>query len=178
MQTTRTIVLAVTTATLVFVLSACGGGQKVEAPQQETLEKNLVPAKAQLKGANFSVDITDLKVAMIVDPGSKEIVETPKLQGNMKIVNLSENIIDIQGISLGYKDEAGQTIPFKSGEKTAKLTSYFKTIKPNETAEGSIDTTIPRAAVQKKALGKILIEMVYVPSPVKRESLSLMERIE
>jgi hypothetical protein len=178
MQITKAIAVGASTVVLALVLSGCTGGQKVEAPQPEHVEKKLVPATARFKADYFSADLTDLKVAMTVDPTSKEIVEAPKLLGDIKIVNTSENIIDIQRVSLGYRDKAGKVIPFESGEKVAKLTSYWKTIKPNETFEGSIDAMIPRTAVEKKKLGKILIEMVYIPSPVKRESLSIIGRIE
>ena len=129
-------------------------------------------------GQNFSVELTDLKVAMTVDTTSKEIVETPKLSGNIKITNKSDNILDIQGITLEYLDNAGKPIPFSSGEKISKVNSYWKAIKPGEDFEGSMDATIPRAAVKEKALGKIEINAVYVPSPLKRETFTIPEKIE
>ena len=156
----------------------CAKGQKVEAPKQERIEKSLVPPKAEVKGQNFSVELSDLKVTATVDTASKEIVETPSLGGNIKITNKSKDILDIQGVTLEYLDEAGKPIAFKSGEKISKVSSYWKAIKPEETLEGSIDATIPRAAIKEKALGKIEINMVYIPSPLKRETLTLPEKVE
>jgi hypothetical protein len=75
-------------------------------------------------------------------------------------------------------DEAGKTIPFTSGEKISKVSLFLKAIKPGEITEGSLDTTIPRLAIKEKALGKIEINLVYVPSPLKRETLILPEKIE
>ncbi len=164
--------------TLVIGLLGCAKEQKVEAPKQERIEKRLVPPKAEVKGERFLVELNDLKVAMIVDTASKEIVETPSLNGNIKITNKSKDILDIQGVSLEYLDEAGKPIAFKSGEKIAKVSSYWKAIKPEETFEGSIDATIPRAAIKEKALGKIEVSMVYIPSPLKRETLTLPEKVE
>ena len=153
--------------------------KKVEAPKQEQITKNLVPAKAEITGQNFSAEISDLKVAMTVDTASKEIVETPRLTGNIKITNRSKDIMDVQAATLEYLDEAGKPIAFKSGEKIAKVSSYWlKIIQPGATLEGSIDATIPRAAIKEKALGKIEINLVYVPSPLKRETLTLPEKIE
>jgi hypothetical protein len=87
--------------------------------------------------------------------------------------------MDVQAATLEYLDEAGKPIAFKSGEKISKVSSYWlKIIQPGETLEGSIDATIPRAAIKEKALGKIEINLVYVPSPLKRESLTLSEKIE
>jgi hypothetical protein len=156
----------------------CSKEQKVEAPKQERVEKNLVPPKAELKTQNFAVELTDLKVAMTVDTASKEITETPNLRGRIKVTNTSKDNIDIQGITLDYMDEGGKVIAFKSGEKIAKASMYMKAMKPEESFEGTLDATIPRSAVKEKVLGKIEINLVYVPSPLKRETLTLTEKIE
>jgi len=156
----------------------CSKEQKVEAPKQERIEKNLVPPKAELKGENFAVELNDLKVAMTVDTASKEIVETPNIRGSIRITNKSKDIIDIQAVTLDYLDQAGKPIAFSSGEKIAKVSLYMKTIKPEETFEGTLEATIPRMAIKEKTLGKIEINLVYVPSPLKREVLTLSEKLE
>jgi hypothetical protein len=158
--------------------TGCSKEQKVEAPKQEQVTKNLVPANAAVKGPAFLVELSDLKVTETVDTASKEIVETPSLRGTLKITNKSNDILDIQGVTLEYLDEDGKPIAFKSGEKISKVSSYWQPIKPENSFEGSIDATIPRAAVKEKTLGKIEINVVYVPSPLKRETLTLPEKIE
>ncbi len=156
----------------------CTTDKKVEAPKQERIEKNLVPPKAELKGQNFAVELTDLKVTMTVDTASKEITETPNLRGRIKITNNSKDVLDIQGVTLEYLNEAGKPIAFTAGEKIATVYPFWKAIKPEEITEGSLDVTIPRMAVKEKALGKIEINLVYVPSPLKRETLTLPEKVE
>jgi hypothetical protein len=163
---------------LVIGFLGCAKEQKVEAPKQERITKKLVPPKAEAKGQNFLVELSDLEVSAIVDTASKEIIETPNLRGHIKITNQSKDILDVQAVTLEYLDEAGKPIAFKSGEKISKVSSYWKPIKPEETFEGSVDATIPRAAVKEKALGKIEINVVYIPSPLKRETLTLPEKIE
>ena len=155
----------------------CSKEQKVEAPKQERVEKNLVPAKAEVKGMNFAVELNNLKVTTTVDLASKEFVETPSLRGDITITNQSKDILDIQAVTLEYLDEAGNPIPFKSGEKIAKVSSYWKAIKPGESYQGSVDATIPRAAIKEKTLKKIEVNLVYVPSPLKRETLTLPEKV-
>jgi len=152
--------------------------KKVEAPKQEQITKNLVPSKSELKGQNFSVELSDLKVVTMIDPASKEIVETPSLKGNIKITNKSKDILDIQAVTLEYLDEAGKPIAFSSGEKVAKVYPFWKVLKPEEVVEGSLDATIPRKAIKERALGKIEINLVYVPSLLKRENLTLSEKVE
>jgi len=152
--------------------------KKVEAPKQEQITKNLAPQKSELKGQNFFVELNDLKVLTVVDTASKEIIETPTLKGNIKITNKSKDILDIQAVTLEYLDEAGKPIPYKPDEKIVKVYPFWKALPPEGIAEGTLDVTIPKMAIKEKALGKIEINLVYVPSPLKREILTLTEKIE
>jgi hypothetical protein len=156
----------------------CSKDQKAEAPKQERVEKNLVPPKAEVMGKNFAVLLTDLKVSMMVDTASKEIIDTPTLRGNIKITNKTKGLLDIQAVTLEYLDEAGKPIAYKPAEKMSKVYPFWKTLKPEEMAEGNLDTTIPGNAVKAKALSKIQIDLVYVPSPLSRDTLILSEKIE
>ncbi len=152
--------------------------KKVEGPKQERITKNLAPQKSVLKGQNFLVELTDLQVLTVVDTASKEIVQTPTLKGHIKITNKSKDILDIQAVTLEYLDEAGKPIPFKPEEKIDKVYAFWKALQPEGITEGTLDVTIPKMAVQGKALGKIEINLVYVPSPLKRETLILSEKVE
>jgi len=163
---------------LVIGLLGCTKEQKVEAPKQEQITKNLIPSKVEIKGQNFFVELSDLQVVTMVNVASKEIVETPSLKGNIKITNKSKDILDIQAVTLEYLDEAGKPIGFTSGEKVSKVYPFWKALKPEEVAEGSLDATIPRNAIKEKSLGKIQVDLVYVPSPLKRENLTLSEKVE
>jgi len=164
---------------LVIGIFGCTKEGKVEAPTQERITKNLVPPKAEIQGPNFLVELSDLQVAMDVDIASKEIIETPNLRGNIKVTNKSKDILDVQAVTFEYLDEAGKPIPFQSGEKISKVSLFLKAIKPEEVTEGSFyDVTIPKMAIKEKALGKIEISLVYVPSPLNRETLTLSEKIE
>jgi hypothetical protein len=163
---------------LAIGLFGCAKEKKVEAPKQERITKNLVPQQSEVKSQNFLVEISDLQVAMDVDTASKEIVETPSLRGHIKITNKSKDILDVQAVTLEYSDDAGKPIPYQSGEKIATASLFLKAIKPGEITEGSLDVTIPRMAVKEKALGRIEINLVYVPSPLKRETLTVSEKVE
>jgi cold shock CspA family protein len=141
----------------------------------ERITKNLVPQKAEVKGKNFFVELSDLKVVTVEDITSKEIVETPNLRGTIKITNKSKDNQDIQAVTLEYLDEVGNPIDFQSGDKIAKAALFLKVIRPGESTEGSLDVTIPREAVKEKGLGKIEINLVYVSSPLNRETLTLSD---
>ncbi len=123
------------------------------------------------------MELSDLKVVMTVNIASKEIVETPSLKGSIKITNKSKDILDIQAVTLEYLDEAGKPIPYKSEEKIVKVYPFWKALQPEGIAEGSLDVTIPTNAIKEKPLGKLEVNLVYVPSPLKRETLILSEKI-
>ena len=173
-----TKIFTILALSLTIGLLGCTTDKKVEAPKQERIEKNLVPPKADLKGQNFTVELSDLKVAMIVDTASKEITETPNLRGRIKITNKSKDVLDIQAITLEYLNEAGKPIAFAAGEKIATVYPFWKAIKPEETTEGSLDVTIPRKAIKEKLLGKMELNLVYIPSPLNRETITFSEKIE
>jgi hypothetical protein len=156
----------------------CTKEQKAEAPKQEQITKNLVPPKAEVKGPAFFVELNDLKVVTTVNIASKEMVETPTLKGNIKITNKSKDILDIQAVTLEYLDEAGKPIPYKPDEKIVKVYPFWKVLQPEGVAEGSLDVTIPMNAIKEKSLKKIEVDLVYVPSPLKREILTLSGKIE
>jgi hypothetical protein len=152
--------------------------RKVEEPTQERITKNLVPPKAEVKGTNFLIELSDLEVTTVEDITSKEIVETPNLRGRIKITNKSKDMLDIQAATVEYFDEAGKPIDFESGEKIAKASLYFKVIKPEESFDGQLDVTIPRKAIKEKLLGKMELNLVYIPSPLNRETVTFPEKIE
>ena len=163
---------------LAIGLFGCTKEQKVEAPKQEQITKNLVPPKAEVKGQAFLVELNDLKVVTTVNIASKEIVETPSLKGKIKITNKSKDILDIQAVTLEYLDETGKPIPYKSEEKIVKVYPFWKALQPEGVAEGSLDITIPANAIKEKPLGKLEVNLVYVPSPLKRETLIFSEKVE
>ena len=156
----------------------CTKERKVEAPTQEQVTKNLVPPSAEIKGQNFLVELTDLRVVTTVNIASKEIIGTPGLKGRIKVTNISKDILDIQALTLEYLDETGKPIPYKPEEKIEKVYSFWKALQPEGIAEGSLDVTIPVNAIKEKSLRKIEVSLVYVPSPLKRETLTLSEKVE
>jgi len=176
MHLTKVFILIV--LCMVIGFSGCTSERKVEAPTQEQVTKNLVPPKAEVKGPAFFVELNDLKVVTTVNIASKEIVGTPGLKGSIKITNKSKDILDIQALTLEYLDEAGKPIPYKPEEKIEKVYPFWKVLQPEGIAEGSLDVTIPTNAIKEKSLRKIEVNLVYVPSPLKRETLTLSEKLE
>ncbi len=158
---------------LVVGLSHCAKGGDAKAPGQENAARYLVPSRTEVKSRSFTVELTDLKVTMAASPSSKE---TPHLRGKYKITNTSDDVVDLQGATVEYMDQSGNPIGFGSGEKIVKALPFAQTLQPGEASDKALDLTIPRAAIAE--LAKINIHLVYAPAVLKRETLTLSERIE
>lgn len=162
--------------TLALVLVGCSKGNVSEAPQQESITKNLAPSKIETKGEVLNMTVEDLRVSWVQDQGNKEIVQTPSLRGSYKVVNNSKDLLEVQGVTFEYFDNSGAPIAFQSGEKITKASLMLTSLKPQESSEGTIDVTFPKAAL--KALSTIKVNVVYIPSPLKRETLTLSGKVE
>ena len=163
---------------LAIGLFGCAAEKKAEVPKQEQVTKELVPPTAEAKGPAFLLELKDLKITTTINTASKAIVETPTLRGNIKITNKSKDVLDIQAVTLEYLDEAGKPIPYKTDEKIVKVYPFWKVLQPEGMAEGSLEVTIPMNAIKEKSLKKIEVSLVYVASPLKRETLVLSEKLE
>jgi hypothetical protein len=159
-------------------LFGCTPENKSAAPTEEKVTKDLIPPKAEVKGSAFLMELSDLKVVMTVNIASKEVVETPSLKGNIKVTNKSKDILDIKAITLEYLNETGKPIPYKADERISAAAPFLKVLQPEGVAEGSLDVTLPMNAIKEKSLRKIDVILVYVPSPLKREKLSLSGKVE
>ena len=167
------------TLSLLIVFGGCTKKEeKAEAPKQKEITKNLVPPKAEIQGEKFLIELSDLRTVIVEDIASKEIVETPGLKAQIRITNLTKNVLDIEAITLEFLDEAGKPIEFESGEKAANTHLYLKIIKPEESFKANLDATIPRSAIKQKSLSKLEINLVYTEIPFKRETIAFSEKIE
>jgi hypothetical protein len=166
---------------LIFVLIFNGCGKKTEVaegPKIEEITVAVTPSTQEVKGDQFILQLSNLKVIKTVDKSTKELTTTPSLRGNIKISNKSNNILDVQGVTIQYLDHSGNPIPFKTGEKKVTVSPYWKDLKPGTDSENYLDVTVPMAAIKEKPVDKIQVSVVYIPSPLKREALDIPIKIE
>jgi len=163
---------------LIFVFNGCKKAEVTEGPKTEEVTVALTPSIQEVKGEQFSLQLSDLKVIKTVDKSSKELTTTPSLRGNIKILNKSNNILDVQGVTIQYLDSTGNPIPFKTGEKRVTVSTYWNDLQPGADMESNLDVTVPMAAVKEKSLSKIQVRVVYVPTPLKREALDIPVKME
>jgi hypothetical protein len=173
------LILLAAVLPLVLTLNNCGKKSEVsEAPKTEEVAVTLSPSTQEVKSEQFTLQLSDLKILKTVDKSTKELTTTPSLKGNIKIVNHSKSILDVQGVTIQYLDSSGNPIPYKTGEKKVAVSTYWADLQPGKEAENYLDVTVPVAAVKEKSLNRIQVNVVYIPSPLKREALSIPVRME
>jgi len=71
-----------------------------------------------------------------------------------------------------------QKVKTKHLSVPTSATLYMRITEPEESTEHSLDVTIPKKAIEENALGRIEISLVYIPSPLNRETIVFPERVE
>lgn len=163
---------------LIFVFNGCKKAEVTEGPKTEEVTVALTPSIQEVKGEQFTLQLSNLRISKTIDKSTKELTTTPNLKGNIKITNHSKNILDVQGVTIQYLDNSGNPIPFKTGEKKVTVSTYWTDLQPGKEAENYLDVTVPMAAVKEKSLDKIQLSVVYIPSPLKREALEIRVKME
>ena len=172
------LVLLAVVLPLIFALNNCGRKEVAEAPKTEEVSVALTPSTQEVKGEQFTLQLSNLRMSKMINKSTKELTTTPNLRGNIKITNQSKNVLDVQGVTIEYLDRSGNPIAFKTGEKIVVVSTYWTKLEPGREAENYLDITVPIAAVKEKSLDKIQVNVVYIPSPLKREALGIPVKME
>ncbi len=174
MRLAKIVLLGVLGVSLTFI--GCTKGKVAEGPKEASVTKVLAPEKIEAKGKNFTLAMNNLKIDLRVKEGTQEMLDTPSLRGDFRIANTSRDLLRIQNVTVEYLDKAGNVIPFQSGDKIANPSLNINDLKPGDTSEAALNVGFPRLAV--KELGKINVNVVYVPVPFVRETLGLPEAVK
>ena len=163
---------------LIFTFNGCDKTEVAEAPETEEITVALTPSNQEIKGELFTLNLSDLKIITTINKSTKEFATEPSLEGTLKISNNSTNILDIKEMTIQYIDISGNPIPFKDGEKKAKISIYGDNIQPGKDSEKSLNVKVPMAAAKEKSIHKIRAYVVYIPTPLKRESMEIPVKME
>jgi len=163
----------------IFSFNSCEKKPEVtEAPETQKVTVALTPSDQEIKGELFTLKLSDLKIVKTVNTSTKELATTPSLKGSIKISNDSTNILEIKEMTIQYLDSSGNPIPFRDGEKKARVSGYWSDIQPGRDSEASLDVKVPMAAVKEKSISKIRSHIVYIPTPLKEETMEIAVEME
>jgi hypothetical protein len=155
-----------------------GCSQQPSGPQVVIEDKvyTVTPASVQVKAGIVTGEVTEMKVTERVEKASGTVVSPAKLTGTLKLTNSSKDqVVRLITGKILYIDAQGQPIKVSAAqtEPTIKLATYgAETLDPGKDATQSMDVDFPAEALKAKKLKEIRLELAYIPSPYKEESVN------
>ena len=133
----------------------------------------VTPASVTVKAGIVTGDVAEMKVTERVEKGSDRVVTAAKLTGALKLKNTSTNqTVRLVAGKIQYIDAQGQPIKLEDArtEPTLKFSSS-DLLDPGQQASQSLEVEFPAAALKAKKLKEIRLELAYVPSPYREETV-------
>ena len=136
----------------------------------------VTPAGLTVKGNLLSGALTEMKVVERVEDGSGRIDQPARLTGKLVLTNVSKDqSLNLLGGKLLYIDAQGKPIPLedKRTEPTLKVSNgSADRLDPGQDATQQVEAEFPVAALEMKRLKEIRLELLYIPSAYKQETMN------
>jgi hypothetical protein len=138
----------------------------------------VTPAEITVKGPVMSGVLSQMKIVERVEDGSGRVDQPARLTGKLVLTNVSKDqSLRMLGGKLIYIDMQGRRIPLedKRSEPTLKTSSPYggqERLDPGQDASQQVEAEFPVAALQLKRLKEIRLEVLYIPSAYKQETMN------
>jgi hypothetical protein len=137
----------------------------------------VTPTSVKVKAGIVTGEITEMKVTERVEKGSGRVVSPAKLTATLKLKNSSKDqAVRLITGKIHYIDAQGQPIRLVEGrtEPLIKFATYGSSdrLDPGQDATQSVDVDFPAEALKAKKLKEIRLELAYIPSPYKEETVN------
>ncbi len=161
---------------VVALTAGCAQGPATAAATVEDKTYTVMPASVTVKAGIITGEVTELKVTERVEKGSDRVVSPAKLTGTLKLKNTSANqTVRLVAGKIQYIDAQGQVIKLEESrtDPTIKFATYgSERLDPGQDATQSLDVDFPAAALKAKKLKEIRLELAYIPSPFREETVN------
>ena len=137
------------------------------------------PATMKLKAGIVTGEVTDMKVTERIEQGSGRVVSPAKLTARFTLKNSSANqTVRLVAGKIQYIDVHGQPIKLEEARTapTLKFSSSDR-LDPGQEATETLDVDFPAEALKAKKLQEIRLELAYIPSPYKEETVNFVVAI-
>jgi len=141
----------------------------------------VTPAAMKVKAGIVTGEVTEMKVTERVEQGSGRVVSGAKLTAKVLLKNSSANqTVRLVAGTIKYMDAQGQPIKLEETrtEPTLKFATYGSDrLDPGQEATQSLDVDFPAEALKAKKLTEIRLELAYIPSPYREETVNFIVSI-
>ena len=133
----------------------------------------VTPDTVKVKAAVVTGEVTEMKVTERVEQGSGRITSAAKLTGRLVLKNTSPNqTVRLVGGKILYIDAQGQPIKLEDARAEPTLKFGSERLDPGQETTESLDVEFPAEALKARKLARIRVDLAYVPSPYKEETLN------
>jgi uncharacterized membrane protein YeaQ/YmgE (transglycosylase-associated protein family) len=141
----------------------------------------VTPAAMKVKAGIVTGEVTEMKVTERVEQGSGRVVSAAKLTAKVVLKNssASETVRLVTG-TIKYIDVQGQPIKLEETrtEPVLKFATYgSERLDPGQEATQSLDVDFPAEALKASKLKEIRLELAYIPSPYREETVHFIVSI-
>lgn len=174
---TRLGVMTMAAAVTAMALG-CGQPQSVPSVVIEDKVYAVTPDSVNVAAGIMTGQVTEMRVTERVEKGSGTVVQPAKLTGKLLLKNSStdQTVRLIEG-KIQFIDAAGQPIEFeeKRVAPAFKFSGYgmAERLDPGQEATQAVDVEFPAAALLAQKLKTIRLELVYLPSSYREETVNL-----
>ena len=173
-----TIRSAAALAALAALTAACTPPQAQKGPAVNDKTYGVTPGALTVKGGLLSGALTEMKVVERVEDGSGRIEQPARLTGKLVLTNVSKDqSLRLLGGKLLYIDMQVKPIPLedKRTEPTLKVSNSYgsqERLDPGQDATQSVEAEFPVEALKLKRLKEIRLELLYIPSAYRQETMN------
>lgn len=138
----------------------------------------VTPAEVTVRGPMMSGVLSEMKVIERVEDGTGRIEQPARLTGKLVLTNVSKDqTVRLLGGRLVYIDTQGRPIALedKRTEPTLKVSSSYgsqERLDPGQDASQAVEADFPAEALKSKRLKEIRLELAYIPSAYRQETMS------
>ena len=139
---------------------------------------SVTPSALKVKAGMISGEVTEMKVTERVEEGSGKVTAPAKLSGKLVLKNnSSDQTLRLVGGKILYIDSQGKTMKLEDNrtEPMLKVSSPYgapERIDPGQDVTQAVDADFPVEALKAKRLKEIRLELTYIPSPFKEETMN------
>lgn len=141
----------------------------------------VTPSSITVKTGMITGEVIELKVTERVEKGSDRVVSPARLTGKLRLENTSANrtVRLVEG-KLRFMDANGQGIKLDAAhaDTIVKFTTYGnERLDPGQDTSQILDVEFPVEALKANRLKEIRLELTYVSSPFREETVNFVVSI-
>ena len=164
-------------AAVLAPLAACTPPAPQNQPAVNEKTYAVTPAALTVKGSVLTGALTEMKVVERVEDGSGRVDQPARLTGKLVLTNVSKDqSLRLLGGKLLYVDTQGKLIPLedKRTEPALKVSSSYsqERLDPGQDSSQPVEAEFPAEALKMKRLKEIRLELLYIPSPYRQETMN------